>query len=65
MSPGSAVDQVKSRLLKLRRSSTFGKLRKRLSVDAKELSESTSQKEIFVGSNRRTVSVECDHLNYF
>ena len=59
MSPGSAVDQVKARLQKLKRSSssTFGslKLKKRRSADAKGLGESpsTSQKDVLVGANRR------------
>ena len=56
-SPSGAVDQIKSRLRKLKRSSstTFNKLRRRKSGDRNSigaLCESHSR-ELFVGANRR------------
>lgn len=66
MSPAGAVDQVKTRLLKLKRSATFSKLRGKRKNDkngsegrgsSASLGESQSQKEVFVGANKRSTSV--------
>ncbi|KAJ3534394.1 hypothetical protein NM688_g7144 [Phlebia brevispora] len=64
MSPGSAVEQVKTRFTKLKLSSTntLNKLRRRKSVEKRastgSLGESHNVKDIFVGANRRSSSAQ-------